>query len=159
MDNIFKGQEILKLAIRVEINGFEFYKEVAGIIKDSSIQETFNYLSGEEVKHKTTFESMLKTVGDYAPVENYPGEYDAHLKHLAGENIFTKEGTSKVFAYKVSSEEAAIRMGIGLERDSIIFFSEMKNLLPSDTREVIDRVIQEENDHLAKLVELKNNIQ
>ena len=159
MDKVFKGQEILKLAVRIEINGFEFYKETSGIIKDVRLVELFNYLADEEVKHKKTFESILENFGNYTPFENYPGEYDLFLKNLAGENIFTKEGASKTFARKATSKDAAIDMAIGFERDSITFFSEMKNLLPADAHRIIDQILEEENRHLSKLTELKNNNQ
>ena len=120
------------------------------------ISELFNYLADEEVRHRKTFEGLLNRIGDYVPAQNYPGEYEFYLKALAGENIFTKDDAMDILNKKISSDIQAIELAIGFEKDSIIFFNEMKNFSPQDGHEIIQKIIQEEKGHLSKLIELKN---
>ncbi len=158
MNNIFKGAEIVKIAIQIERNGFEFYKEIANRTSFFTVKELFEYLANQEVKHEKIFETLLSRVGDYVPVESYPGEYDMYLKALAGENIFTKDGSAKITLEKISSESQAVDAGIGFEKDSIIFFSEMKNFSPKEDHAAIERIVNEEKVHLRKLSRLRGEL-
>ena len=57
-----------------------------------------------------------------------------YLEALAGENIFKKEADFKKVAKQVKSDSEAIDLGIGFEKDSIIFYTEIKNFVPGKTK-------------------------
>ncbi|MDP2939680.1 MAG: ferritin family protein [Candidatus Omnitrophota bacterium] len=153
--NIFKASEILKIAIQIEKNGLAFYNGIKERTKNFTTQEVFGFLAKEEEKHKKTFEQLLEDVGDYQPVQSYPGEYELYLEALASENIFRKEADLKKIAKDINSDSQAIDMGIGFEKDSIIFYGEMKNFVPKEEGAIVDDVLLEEKEHLLKLFGLK----
>ncbi len=154
--NIFKASEILKVAIQIEKNGLAFYKAVKEKSRVLTVSEVFSFLAQEEEKHIKTFEGLLETAGDYQPAQSYPGEYELYLDAIAGENVFKKEADLKRLSQQISSDLQAIELGIGFEKDSIIFYNEMKNFVPQEDLAAIEEVIAEEKEHLLKLFELKN---
>jgi len=49
---VFDAKEIFKFAIRIEENGTKFYRYAANLVDEEEMKNTFNFLAGEEVKHK-----------------------------------------------------------------------------------------------------------
>lgn len=156
--NIFKASEVLKVAVQIEKNGLAFYKEVKARTKSSPVQEVFDFLAKEEVRHQKTFEELLDKTGDNEPAESYPGEYDMYLKAIAAENVFTQSDALKQLAKKAASDKAAIDAGIGFEKDSIIFFGELMKFVPAVDQGVVEKVVAEERSHLLKLLNLKQKL-
>ena len=56
---------------------------------------------------------------------------------------------------KVKDEKHAIELGIGFEKDSILFYHEMENFVPEAERSIIENLLKEEQRHLKKLSLLK----
>ena len=158
MGNVFKGGEIVKIGIQIEKNGYDFYKALADSARNFHAQETFKYLAGEEKKHIASFEKLLDSVESYESTEAYPGEYQQYVKALADEHIFTKANKGKEIAGTVSSEFDAVDMGINFEKDSILFYDEMKKFVPSSEHNGIDELIKQEKQHLAKLSSLRTQL-
>lgn len=155
MGNIFSAPEVVEMGIQIEKNGRDFYSGAIALIKSDKPKDIFTYLAGEEEKHIMTFEAMLLDVKKYEPSEAYPGEYFAYLKALAKGYVFTKEGKGKEIAKNVKSQDNAIELGIGFEKDSILFYQGMKQIVLEDEHEVIQKLIEQEQKHLLKLYELR----
>lgn len=158
MVNIFSGSEIVEMGIKIEKNGRDFYRELIKFSKNKNAQEVFGLLAREEESHIKTFENMLSTVKKYEPSEAYPGEYFAYIKSLASEYIFTKENKGSEAAKNIKDDLEAIQLGIGFEKDSILFYSEMKKFVLKGEQKIVDRLLEEEKVHLRKLNELKGRL-
>lgn len=152
---LFSANEIVQLGIQIEKNGREFYLEVAKNSKSPQAKETFNYLAGEELKHEKVFEAMLAVIGKYEPQENTDKEYSEYLTALSKEHVFTEKNTGRTTAAGVKNDLQAIELAIGFEKDSILLFYEMKNLVSADGHPTVDKLIQQEQEHLLKLTQLK----
>lgn len=153
--DIFKAGDILKVAVQIEKNGLAFYSQIKERSKNFPVAEVFGFLAKEEEKHRKAFEELLEKGSNYAPAESYPGEYELYLQALAGENIFKKEADLKKMAQELKSDSQAIDLGIGFEKDSIIFYNEMKNFVNRADFAIIEKIIAEEKEHLLKLFSLK----
>lgn len=153
--NILRASEVLKIAVQIEKNGLTFYTEVKNKTKFFPVKELFDYLAKEEIKHEQAFEALLARTDDEAPVESYPGESVMYLQAIAGENVFTKADAMKQLASKAVSDKEAVDLAIGFEKDSIIFFGEIKKFVPAADQEMVDKVIEQEREHLVKLLDLK----
>lgn len=158
MGNLFAGSEIVELGIQIEINGRDFYNTLAKQPKRASTRELFGFLAREEGKHIAVFQRILDSVHKYEPPEAYPGEYFAYLNALAGQYVFTQKNKGKVIAENIASEKEAVNMGIGFEKDSIVFYDGMKKIILESDREVVERLIEQEQDHLLKLLDLTRNL-
>lgn len=158
MSNIFAGSEIIELGVEIEKNGRDFYEAVFAISKDETAKKLFKYLAGEEEKHIVIFEKILVATEKYEPVESYTGEYSSYMKALAAECVFTKKNNGKENAKKIKSDKEAVELGIGFEKDSIIFYEGMKKVVPEYDHKIINSLIVQEQSHLRQLTELKGKL-
>ena len=158
MGNIFAGSEIVELGIQIEKNGKDFYDTLAKQSKNEKAMEIFKFLAGEEEKHIAVFQKILDSVNKYEPPESYPGEYFAYMNALASEHVFTQRDKGRETAKRVTSDQEAVELGIGFEKDSIIFYEGMKRVAPEYDRNVIDGLIMQEQGHLRQLSDLKKGL-
>ncbi|MFH1768476.1 MAG: ferritin family protein [Candidatus Omnitrophota bacterium] len=158
MENIFNPQEILKVAINVEKNGKKLYESLEGKAKDSKVGSMWKHLKEQEEAHCKVFEGMLDTIGDYIVDEFNPGEYDAYLRAIASEYVFTQDLIEKKTKEGFITDLAAVDFGINIEKTSIITYSALREYVLTVNQAVLDKVIAEERKHLVKLVELKRQI-
>lgn len=155
MSIIFSGSELLELAVSIEKNGAAFYQALAEKTQDKSPQAIYEHLAAEEIKHEQTFRGMLATVGSYQPPEDYAEDYRLYLKSLADSSVFTSVAQARQKATRASSQAEALDIGIQAEKDSILFYNEMQNLVkPADQPTILD-IINQERAHLHQLSQLK----
>ena len=159
MGNVLSGSEIAELGVQIEINGKDFYDTLTLKAKDKKAKETFKYLAGEEEKHIEKFKHILNSIRKYEPKEAYPQEYFSYMNSLASNHVFTQKNKGKEIAAKIKGEREAIDLGIKFEKDSVTFYEGMKKIMPKEDIETINTLIHEENNHITKLVLLKDMIQ
>jgi rubrerythrin len=158
MDNIFSGSEIVEIGIQIEKNGRDFYNTLVNKSNNSQAIKIFRYLAGEEEKHILTFQNLLDSVKEYEPSQAYPDEYFAYMNALASEHIFTQKDKGKDIAEKIKTDKEAVDLGIGFEKDSIIFYEGIKKVVPNRDLKIIDELIAQEQKHLMQLTDLKKEL-
>jgi rubrerythrin len=159
MANLFTANEIVELGVQIEKNGYAFYAAVAKLKQDEKPRSIFTYLAEQEQEHVRAFEGILKNLEEADEPETYPGEYAAYLKALAEEHVFTKPNNGATIAKSVKTPLEAIKLAIGFEKDSILFYYEMKNIVSENSRPTIDELIEQEQTHLRQLTAIKSQIQ
>jgi len=158
MARIFDSSEIIGFAVKIEENGYAFYHEAARLVNSRKAKEVLIWLAGEEKKHIAAFHALQKIIGEYQPSgESFSGEYEEYVKALVDENVFTKDKGGEILARMVKTGDDAVSAGLGLEKDSIIFFQEMKKYVPPAQHQQIDELIRQERIHIIKLKGLKNS--
>lgn len=155
MGNILAGNEIVELGIQIEKNGRDFYTALASRIKNKKVVEIFGYLASEEEKHIVVFQKILEGLSRNEPPESYPGEYLSYMTSLSGEYVFTQKDKGTEVATRVKDEKEAVNLGIGFEKDSIVFYEGMKGAVPEYDLKAVEELISQEQYHLKQLLELK----
>jgi len=155
MGNIFAGSEVVEIGIQIEKNGKDFYSTLAGQSRNQKAKDIFKYLAGEEEKHITAFQKILDSVKKYEPQEAFPGEYFSYMNSLASEHVFTQKDKGSEIAKTAKDDKKAVELGIGFEKDSIVFYEGMKKVVLEAEVKAIDGLIAQEQIHLKKLSELK----
>ncbi|HLD82591.1 MAG TPA: ferritin family protein [Candidatus Omnitrophota bacterium] len=158
MGNIFAGSEIVEIGIQIEKNGRDFYNTLEKKSKNQRASEMFKYLAGEEEKHIKIFQEILDKTEKYEPIGLYADEYFAYMNALASEYVFTKENKGEEIAKTMKSDKEAVNMGIGFEKDSIIFYEGMKKAVPEYDLKIVDELIMQEQRHLRILSDLKKDL-
>lgn len=158
MRNAFNPQEILKIAINIEENGKRFYGALEAKAKDQRLKTACKYLKEQEEMHRQTFEKMLGNIGEYIIHEFAPGEYEAYLRAIATEYIFTQELIAKKIVGDFSSDLEAVEFGIFVEKESILTYSALREYILVGKQEVLDKIISEERKHLVGLINLKGSL-
>ncbi|MGB2629783.1 MAG: ferritin family protein [Candidatus Omnitrophota bacterium] len=158
MGKVFSGCEVVELAIQIEKNGVEFYKELALKTGDRKLKDTFEYLAGEEGKHIEVFKELFNSVCEYKPKEAYPDEYFSYMNSLASQYVFTRKDKGAEIAKTVKSDMEGIEIGIKAEEDSINFYEEIKKIVSESDQSMVGEVIKQEKDHWKKLTDLKKEM-
>ena len=155
--SLFEPSEVFQFAIRIEENGEKFYRQMIQKFEEPTVQELFSFLADEEIKHKKIYEEMVSKIEKYEPFETFPGEYFAYLRAYADNIIYTQKKFDEEIA-NIKNINAAIDYAINAELDSILYYQEVKNLVPENQRKTIDGIIEEERRHFVKLSEIKRTI-
>lgn len=159
MGERFSASEIVQIGVQIEKNGKDFYVAITESSQRDKVKEVFRFLAKEEEKHIKIFSDILSGFENYEPSEVYTDEYFAYLKALSDTYLFTKENKGKEIARKINDDIQAIDLGIGFEKESILLYLEMKNLVWEEGKAIIDRLIEEERGHLRKLMEIKKGFE
>lgn len=139
--------EIIDMAIGIESSGYDFYTKAADSCDDEEAKETFNFLASQEKEHERIFSTMAMT--EFSKTGMLNDEYYLYLKEL---------GTVKVFfdADSFSEKKSVIEYAAEIEKNSILLYTELKAAL-NDAGEIekLEKIIEEEKKHFAKLLLLK----
>lgn len=155
----FNIHEILEMAVHIEENGAKFYRDMTGNISDNSIRQLFFDLAAMEDEHQKVFISMNKDLSDQErkpTVFDPQGEMIQYLQALADLRVFHEKTKEDFDLLEELSEEEKIRKileaALGLEKDSIVFYLGMKELVPEQLgKKKIDNIIKEEMGHIRVL--------
>ena len=158
MSILFSGSELINIAIGIERRGITFYDIMARSTKNTIASEVFKYLGDMERDHIRTFQVILAEADKYQFPETPAGEYTTYLQALVDSAVFTDDLVTSEMATKVSSDIEAMELAIGAEKDSILFYYEMKDLMPQRAQPTVNKIIAEEKSHLRQLSELKKKL-
>lgn len=149
MDYIFNIDEIFEIAEQLEKNGAEFYSKAAAEVKDAEIRKLLSELAAMEAEHKDTFSYMRSQLikgESFGEMFDPQGEAVLYLRALADTRIFFERQID------VSSAEEVLKEAIAAEKDSIVFYLGMKDIIPDDLgKEKMQAVIKEEMSHIRIL--------
>ena len=152
---MFRASEILQMAIEIERSGLAFYEACVRAADDERVGEVFQFMAGEEKRHIEIFRRMEEPLAHYELPETYPGELQAYMRALIQERVFAAPEEGAAHASATKNPFQAIAVAIGLEKDSILFYEAMKELVRPAEAEAIDEVIGEEQTHIGRLVDLR----
>lgn len=155
MSKLFSLSEIVQIGIQIEKNGQDFYHILGESSRSNEVKGIFHYLEEEEKKHIGVFNDILNHIEDYKPKEAYPAEYFSFLAALSTEYVFTQARKGAEIAQKIRDDKEAIELGIKFEKESILFYHEMKRVVWQDSQYIIEKLIDQERKHLTTLLEIK----
>jgi rubrerythrin len=153
----FNADDIFEIAEQLERNGAAFYRQAAQAVADASAKEFLLQLAGMEDDHQKTFAGMRAQLGaDEKKATVFDPEADAvaYLRALADTRVFFEKEID------TTSMAAILKDAITAEKDSIVFYLGMRDMVPQGKgRNRLDDVIKEEMGHIRllskKLVEAK----
>lgn len=145
----FNADDIFKMAEQIEENGAAFYRKASEMITDAHYKKLLLDLSTMEMFHKKTFETMGASLSGrekestvYDPMD----ESVQYLKALAELRVFYEKQID------MSSIRGILLAALEAEKDSIVFYLGMKDLVPEKLgRDKIDAIIDEEKKHIKMI--------
>ena len=155
---VFNADEIFEMAIRIENNGAAFYRKAAGLQSDTKNQKFLESLANMEDQHQRIFTEMRTTLTEKDKSPKVFDPYDEVSQYLAvmADNM-GGEGSPSVAESLTGNEtlEEILQTAVGLEKDSILFYLGIKDLIPSKSgQDRIDGIIKEERRHVIQLSNL-----
>ncbi len=155
----FNADEIYEMAEQIERNGEEFYRKMAESISDTRVSKFFLDLAAMETEHEKVFASMRADLSDQdrkLTVFDPEGEAALYLRALADLQVFgSEEKKDFILSGDLPEQDRIIknlRAALGLEKESIVFYLGMKELVPENLgKNKIDKIIKEEMGHIRLL--------
>lgn len=152
----FSASDLFNTAIGIERRGVIFYDIMAKSTENDAAREAFRQLSEMERQHIVVFEEMLGDLETARPIEDDTGEYAAYLQALVDSAVFTDDLVASEMATQADSDLEALELAISAEKDSILFYFEMRDVISPKSRPAVDGIIAEEKSHLRLLTGLKD---
>jgi len=154
----FSGSELINIAIGIEGRGIVFYDVMAKSTQNDAAREVFNYLADMERGHIEIFKAMLGEADKYRFQADDSEQYSAYLKALVDSAVFSDDLVTSEIAAQAESDSAALELAIQAEKDSILFYYEMKEVMPQRAQATVNKIIAEEKSHLRQLSGLKSRL-
>jgi rubrerythrin len=153
----FNADEIFEMAEQIERNGASFYRQAAESIDEPDEKKLLLDFAVMEDEHEKTFANLRASLSEKektATVFDPEGEAALYLRALADTRVFFEKEID------TSSMEKILRAAILAEKDSIIFYLGMKEMVSENFGKTkIDAIIKEEMSHIkllsGKLIALK----
>lgn len=151
----FNADEVFEMAEQIERNGAEFYRSAAE--KLSEMREVFLELAEMEAEHLRTFQDMRDelSAAEQEPVVFDPDdEAQMYLRVMADGRVFDLRADPTEKLTGKETVDDILRMAIGLERDSIVFYVGLKEAVSRQAgKDRVQAIIKEEMSHIAALSE------
>ncbi|MFA5864596.1 MAG: ferritin family protein [Phycisphaerae bacterium] len=155
MSVTFNADEVLTLAMKIERNGARFYYRASENMPTPSAKSLFKGLAVLEETHEKTFAAMKTELSDQERTETVfdPENQNAdYLQALANGRVFDIHTDPVTKLTGRESLRDIIILAIGMEKDSIIFYLGMKEIVPPQLgKNRIDAIIKEEMRHITVL--------
>ncbi|MCX6350043.1 MAG: ferritin family protein [Candidatus Aureabacteria bacterium] len=156
MANLFSVAEIVDIGIEKEKKRRDFYGAVAERAIDPELTALFRRLRDWEEEHVRAFGEIRAGVDERESVDSYPGEGREYMESLVADQLYQAFSPAAA-AGKITSPREAIEMGIGFEKDAILFFRALSDFLSPSQRTIVERLIREEQGHLVSLSRLRES--
>ena len=158
MSIAFSISELINIAIGIERRGITFYDIMAKSTDNEVARRAFHRLADMEREHIQIFQGMLDEADKYQPAEAATEEYIGYLQALVDSAVFTDDVITSEMATQADSDIKALELGISAEKDSILFYYQMRDIMPDPALTMINKIIAEEKSHLRQLSEIKRGL-
>ena len=146
----FNADEIFEMAEQIERNGASFYRKSAELIADPAEKKLLLDIAAMEDEHEKTFADLRAGLSEKEKVTTVfdpEGEISLYLRALADTRVFFEKKIDNTSSIKDILKEAILA-----EKDSIVFYLGMKEMVPENFGKAkIDAIIKEEMTHIKLL--------
>jgi rubrerythrin len=150
-----QAADALELAMNIETNGEAFYKAVASKADSSDVQAMFEDLAVQETRHYAVFKKLSQAMAGHALMTAVAwDEYQDYLQATVQSSLFEGPDRALAAAEQVTDEGEAIRMAIGFEKETLLFFYNLSDLVSEHDRKTVQRIIDEEKSHVQRLAKM-----
>jgi rubrerythrin len=141
--------EVLQFAINMEEEGIKFYEKWASNSK-GNVRETLNRLAADETEHASYFKCLYEGLKEKPEVDYlFEEEVIAYFKTYASSAVaFNREQV------KLNSVRDALEEGMLTEKKSIDYYQSLLKYSKDSTKEILEKIIKEEESHLHILEKL-----
>jgi len=141
-------ESVLDLAVWLEKHGQAFYEDARDAVTDPGLKETFATLAAEEKKHCAIYTDLYELyTGKSAEGDELLGEYGNFIR------LLIKEISQFLEFDGVLTQEELIDRALQFEKDTLLYFNEVKPLFRGKAGALIEAVCREEKRHIQQLLE------
>lgn len=149
------GQEVLEIAEKMEQNAARFYRRAAGMYDDVKISRLFSELAQWEKRHVEVFVEMKKRLSQQSwGLGQYGAERPDASRPKAPTAVFPDRVDPGQELTGRETKADVLRMAIQKEKDSIAYYTSLKEFLLGDEDiQAVKDIIDEEDRHVRILTQ------
>jgi rubrerythrin len=156
---MFNIDEVFEMAEQIERNGVAFYNKAAEMFPEYTKKSIFLKLAEMEKEHEKRFHQMrldlAKKERELSQFLDPQGEAAAYLRAMVNGKVFDPKLDPTTRFKQVRSLSEVLRIAIDVEKDSIIFYLGLKEMIPQGLgKDKIDLIVREEMSHVTILSDL-----
>jgi rubrerythrin len=148
---LLTGDEIIEIAMRLEENGEEFYTAVAEKATSPGVKALFEELAMQEQYHRRAFQQMGRDAVELALTPEQWDQFQGYTGALLNQSFFSGSESALNRAAAAEDESTALRSALDFEKEAILFFQELREVVRGTGRQVVERIIEEEKQHVRRL--------
>ncbi len=156
--SILKIAEILDMGIEKEKKRRDFYGKLKTLYKIPDLVKLFGDLEKWEEEHVARFtkikEELAKEQDTY---QSYQGELENYIHAYLDHRLYY-DVDSSALKDKLQNPDDALTMAMHFEKDAIIFFTELLDLVHESQKSIIKQLINEEKQHLLYLYNIRKQL-
>ncbi|MDD5085148.1 MAG: ferritin family protein [Candidatus Omnitrophica bacterium] len=145
--------EVLKLAMNLEEEGYDFYSGCIKNTRNEKAKRLFSRLAAMEKKHFAVFSRLHSRIAKKRGV--FATDEDALVKSYINALIDTgvfKKGVCPVITLDKDSVLNALEFAKTIEKDSVLFYTELEELARSEeTKNILRAVVKQEKKHVIDI--------
>jgi rubrerythrin len=146
-------ESVLDLAVWLEKHGQVFYENARDRARDPDIKETFAHLANEERKHGAIYGDLYQLyTGKSAQGEQLLGEYGRFIQ------LLVKEVVVSLDVEGIESQEELLSRALQFEKNTLLYFSEIKQHFRGKAGSLIEAICREEKRHIQQLLEERQKL-
>lgn len=159
MSVFFSMQEVIEMAIATERSGQAFYQTASKLARENNLKELFQYLAEEEKKHLKTFQNLYNTLKEKPEITPYNWEEaKLYLEALVDSEFFSSPEKAINLAKEAKDELEVIYAAIDFEKDTLLFFYQILEMIKPQKHELVKKIIEEEKRHIQRLSTVKSKL-
>jgi len=151
----FNADKVFEMGMQIERNGREFYRRAAAGAQDAAVRRMLSSLAEMEDDHEGLFGRLKAALPKEAAPEllfDPDGTAARYLRAAADTHVFNAESARPDDLSDCPTAEDVLRKAMEFEKDSVVFFLALKEVVPEDLGKAeVDGLIREELDHIALL--------
>jgi rubrerythrin len=148
---LLTGDEIVEIAMRLEQRGEAFYTAAAEQVTNAGISTLFEDLALQEQYHRRAFQQMGRDMVELALSPDQWDQFQAYTGALLQQSFFAKPDGALSQATEAMDEREALQAALDFEKETLLFFYELRDVVRGPGRQVVERIIQEEKRHIQRL--------
>lgn len=148
---MFHGDDIVEIAMQLELNGKAFYTAAAAKAQAVEVKALFEELAVQEQLHYDIFKRLLGNVSDIPPANLTADESEIYLQAMLANTFFQKPDAALTRADQIRDDRHAIDMAIDFEKETLLFYYDLRDSVLESQRGLVDRIIVEEKRHIQRL--------
>jgi rubrerythrin len=151
---LLTGDEIIEIAARLEEKGEAFYSLAAKESTSAEVRGLFEDLAIQEQYHRRAFLQMGRDVVELALSPEQWDQFQAFTDALLQQSFFGKPEGALNQAAEAMDETVALQAALDFEKDTLLFFHELRDVVGGSQQQTVDRIIQEEKRHIQRLSDM-----
>ena len=143
--------EVVAIAESFEASSAELYRHAATDCDRPEVRQTLLGLAEMEDNHLRALAELRRLLARNPLAGRHAGREAELLEAWLGREVFAPHGHPSEEGQRGKTVQGWLETAVGLEKESIAFYSGMRSLLVERHRGVLDTIIEEEVYHLASL--------